>query len=351
LDKFFWIKKTPQVKTVVNKLDSIENTFRTFKMELLAGEDNFNVEVNESDCLFQFNFKEVYWNSRLQMEHNRLVNLIPKGSIVCDMFGGVGPFAIPCAKNRSCIVFANDLNPKSFESLIQNSKLNKVEEKVKSYNLDARDFVRKLINENIFFEHVIMNLPASAIDFLDVFKGLCCEKQKFYNPEEEKQRIQLEKKERKENKEKIIQKTNPMVEPNSNNNNNDINNDNNNQIKNDGKQEIGEIKEQKKEKKTINPKAINTFCLPIIHCYGFSNAVDPIEDILNQVEKVLGISVKSEANVHLVRDVSPKKLMLCVSFHLPPSVAFLLQNSKNNKNNNYISNSEEPPGKKQKMED
>lgn len=61
-------------------MDSIDTVYRTFKMEVLAGEDNFDVELRESDCKFRFNFRQVYWNSRLQAEHNRLVHLIGNGT-------------------------------------------------------------------------------------------------------------------------------------------------------------------------------------------------------------------------------------------------------------------------------
>ena len=39
--KTFLIKKNPAVKTVVNKLSRIDNVYRTYEMELLAGEDNY----------------------------------------------------------------------------------------------------------------------------------------------------------------------------------------------------------------------------------------------------------------------------------------------------------------------
>lgn len=86
------------------------------------------------------------------------------------MFAGVGPFAIPLAVNNNSIVYANDLNPKSYEYLMGNAKSNKCENLVHGFNMDAREFVRKLANDGIYFEHVIMNLPASAVEFLGLFE-------------------------------------------------------------------------------------------------------------------------------------------------------------------------------------
>ena len=59
--------KTPTIRTVVNKIGNIENEFRTFPMEILAGEENFKVVIKESNAKFTFDFSKVYWNSRLQM--------------------------------------------------------------------------------------------------------------------------------------------------------------------------------------------------------------------------------------------------------------------------------------------
>lgn len=59
------LDKVNSVKTVVNKLDTIDSTFRNFQMELLAGEDNYITTARENGCSFEFDFTKVYWNPRL----------------------------------------------------------------------------------------------------------------------------------------------------------------------------------------------------------------------------------------------------------------------------------------------
>lgn len=61
------IDKNPVIKTVVNKTNEIDNTFRNFKMELLAGENNMVTQARENGFTYQFDFSKVYWNPRLCM--------------------------------------------------------------------------------------------------------------------------------------------------------------------------------------------------------------------------------------------------------------------------------------------
>lgn len=166
---------------MVNKTDSIEETFRFFKMEVLAGEDNMNACVKQHGCTFEFDFSKVYWNSRLQTEHQRIVDILKPGDIVCDVFAGVGPFAIPAAK-KGCTVHANDLNPDSYNALKQNISINKVAAKVSAHNKDGREFLQDIFGleesncggsketKLLKIDHVIMNLPAISVEFLDVFR-------------------------------------------------------------------------------------------------------------------------------------------------------------------------------------
>ncbi|KAF9225543.1 hypothetical protein BS17DRAFT_873360 [Gyrodon lividus] len=212
--------KNPTIKTVVNKLDNIDTKFRFFKMEVLAGESNFIVEHHESDCRFAFDFSKVYWNSRLHTEHDRLVQLFQPEDVVADVFAGVGPFAIPAAK-KGCAVLANDLNPDSAHWLLKNINANHVSYLVRASCEDGRDFIRNAISRALQdpfpaytgpklsrmqekqqqrrrrqeqqstgtnpptmeslhapvlsrreVTQFVMNLPDSALEFLDAFRGI-----------------------------------------------------------------------------------------------------------------------------------------------------------------------------------
>ncbi|GAB6030393.1 tRNA (guanine(37)-N1)-methyltransferase [Chamberlinius hualienensis] len=267
------LDKLNGIKTVVNKVDTIDSEFRNFKMEILAGESNMVALVKENRCDYEFDFSLVFWNPRLCTEHERIVNNLKEGSVLYDLFAGVGPFSIPAAKLRKCEVFANDLNPHSFKWLQHNAQLNKVnkrQELMQTFNMDARDFVRTVIKRDLvdrwnrYLElrqtepqtevtwseiNIIMNLPALAVEFLDAFIGLL--------------------------------KDNP------------------------GMQESDEF---------IPP---NVFCYTFVNDKGnFNEPIDKVENILK------GAKLDAKTSVSFVRNVSPNKEMMRISFPIPKFVLF-----------------------------
>lgn len=297
------LDKNPTIKTVVDKLDTINNKFRVFDMCVLAGEHNFITEQHESGCTFRFDFSKAFWNSRLNTEHERLISQFHPGEVVCDVFAGVGPFAIPAGK-KNVLVLANDLNPDSYKYLIENAKLNRVLDFVKGFNLDGREFIRnspkmlldwqnrevklekskplkrrRLHSENslatqdenhkkitypipFHITNYVMNLPGTSIDFLDEFIGL-------YSRHVEVEEV------------------------------------------------LGNQEHLK---------------MPIInvHCFEKYSPGEP-EPSNEEIEERLRIRIndklqfdipKENYNFHLVRKVAPTKPMYCVSFELPRAVAF-----------------------------
>ncbi|EXJ74032.1 uncharacterized protein A1O5_02326 [Cladophialophora psammophila CBS 110553] len=218
------VDKNPNITTVINKIFDVgtESVFRTFPYEVIAGPDDLDVTVHESGCEFKFNFGKVYWNSRLGTEHARVFELFREGEAVCDVMAGVGPFAVPAGK-RKVFVRANDLNPDSYRSLRDAIRSNKVGDFVSASCQDGREFIRtatrelrdnprearlpsklkisrKLTKEDMqalrkaadaaaqvlkepnVFSHYVMNLPASAIEFLDAFHGLYYGREAEFKP-------------------------------------------------------------------------------------------------------------------------------------------------------------------------
>jgi tRNA (guanine37-N1)-methyltransferase len=178
------LDKLRNVRTVVNKVDAIDNTYRNFQMEVLVGDPDLVTTVRENDSEFKLDFGLVYWNSRLSTEHDRIVQMINKSDVVYDVFAGVGPFTVPAAR-KGARVLSNDLNPESFKWLQQNVKLNKVEKKGGSatcFNKDGRAFILEDVKKDleqllsgdkpIPKVHFVMNLPAIATTFLDALDGL-----------------------------------------------------------------------------------------------------------------------------------------------------------------------------------
>lgn len=322
------LDKNPKLRVVVNKIGNIENEFRTFPMEILAGEgldldlverlcagevvegvssatNNtdedvepgsqvqikigpqhdrlMEVQLKEHGCRFKLDFAKVYWNSRLQGEHARLVQYIvqeaqsecnngstedkaktkPKECIVADAMAGVGPFAVPLTSalaphyyKTTVVCHANDLNPISYKYLQTNAQLNRCfADRLITYNLDGREFIHKMNYERIEADHFIMNLPQMAPEFLDAFRGW-----KFDD---------------------------------------------------------------------------TTGHRPIIHVHCFDEKTRNEEEtarmethVLQRCEAALGSSgclvdkrQENDVQIRVVRDVGPRKNMLCVSFRLPVEVA------------------------------
>lgn len=59
------LDKVTFARTAVNKSGMIDNTYRNFEMEVIAGEDDFVTTVKEKKFRYQLDFSKVYWNPKL----------------------------------------------------------------------------------------------------------------------------------------------------------------------------------------------------------------------------------------------------------------------------------------------
>lgn len=169
-------------KSVVNKIDNINNVYRNFDYEVIYGSSDLKTTIKENKCLFDLDFSEVYWNPRLCTEHERILKKLKSGDLLYDVFAGIGPFSVPAAK-MGCIVLANDLNPNSCKWLEVNKNKNRIKDELLTIiNKDGSKFIqedlkahliswsKKITSKNKI--HVTMNLPAIAVEFIKYFNNL-----------------------------------------------------------------------------------------------------------------------------------------------------------------------------------
>lgn len=307
------LDKNTGVRTVINKIDDVgeENEFRTFRYEVLAGEDDMNVIVSESGCEFRFDYSKVYWNPRLSTEHARLVDTFKEGEAVCDVMAGIGPFAVPAGK-KGVFVWANDLNPDSYACLSEAIKRNKVGEYVRPSCADGHTFIResaaqlldddkvvevmkrvsrkdaqtssvkdaviKRLRQPKVFQHYVLNLPASALTFLPSFIGLYSQELQAKLPEGERM---------------------PIIHAYCFSTKDELD---------DASPTDGHLGQTDRQP---SGGAIDKICAEITMQLGFKMRPGKMTE-----------EEPGSVEIWDVRDVAPKKRMFCASFRLPQTIAF-----------------------------
>jgi tRNA (guanine37-N1)-methyltransferase len=161
------LKAHKQTSTVLAKSGAVEGVYRLRDFEVIAGAKKTVAVYREYGCTYHVDVARAYFSPRLSTEHNRVASQVKKGETVVDLFAGVGPFAIPIAKKQQNVrVYAVDVNPDAAALLKRNVAVNRVEKQVVPILGDARQVVREQLLGKA--DHVIMNLPEMALEFVDV---------------------------------------------------------------------------------------------------------------------------------------------------------------------------------------
>ena len=154
------------VKTILLKTEGLSGEYRVGEYEKLYGEETETIH-REHGKEFKVDPSQAYFSERFSTERKRVADKIEKGENVLVMFAGVGPFAVLCADKASKVV-AVEKNPKACGYLEENVQLNNMVEKIEVHCGDVVDVIPQL-NEK--FDRVIMPLPESALEFLDLALG------------------------------------------------------------------------------------------------------------------------------------------------------------------------------------
>jgi len=161
------LKTHKNIKSVHAKAGAISGVYRVRNLDYIAGENRTQTIYNEYGCQYHVDLAKAYFSPRLSQEHHRVAAFVTAGEVVVDLFAGVGPFVVPIGKRCPEVkVYAVDINPAAVDLLKINVKLNKVENQVYPLLGDARELANNKLRG--VADRVIMNLPETAIDFVDV---------------------------------------------------------------------------------------------------------------------------------------------------------------------------------------
>ncbi|MGD6809484.1 MAG: class I SAM-dependent methyltransferase [Candidatus Bathyarchaeia archaeon] len=160
------LKAHKNIKAVHAKAGAISGVYRIRDLTHIAGENRTQTVYNEYGCQFHVDVAKAYFSPRLSQEHHRVAMLVVAGEVVADLFAGVGPFAVPIGKLcPEAKVYAVDINPDAVELLKINARVNRVDDRVYPLLGDARELAKDKLRG--IADRVIMNLPETAIDFVD----------------------------------------------------------------------------------------------------------------------------------------------------------------------------------------
>ncbi|MBN1134925.1 MAG: class I SAM-dependent methyltransferase family protein [Methanosarcinaceae archaeon] len=158
------LKVHPHLTTVLAAITPVTGEYRIREFSVIAGKEKTDTIHREHGCKYAVDLAKAYFTPRLGTERFRVLSQIKAGDVVVDMFAGVGPYSILIAKKaRPKKVIAIDKNPDAIQLLRKNIDLNSVDN-VEVIEGDSNEEARRF--EGIA-DHVIMNLPHSAYEFLN----------------------------------------------------------------------------------------------------------------------------------------------------------------------------------------
>lgn len=162
------LKMHPKIQSVVNKSDVITGVERTYPLEHLAGVENTQGWHREYGLWIYFDLNQTYLNPRLAEEHHRIALASNSNEKILDMFTGVGPFALHCAKRLPCRVVAIDINPWAINALKRSIIRNKLRGTIDPLLGDSTQVLRR----KKMFNRVIINLPQVSSDYIGIAAAL-----------------------------------------------------------------------------------------------------------------------------------------------------------------------------------
>ncbi len=179
------LKLFPNIRSIYINLGKVVGTFRDPKgIEFIAGEDNPIVEHKEHRIIYRFDITKIMFSKGNIYERKYLATLIKGGEIIVDMFAGIGYFSLPIAKHASPEkIYSIEINPVSYKFLVENIKINHLEEKIIPILGNSKKEVLNLSKSGIRADRIIMGVFPAPKDFIREALSLAKDKGSIFHYE------------------------------------------------------------------------------------------------------------------------------------------------------------------------
>ena len=186
-----------RILSVAVKAGPTVGTTRLPSYELVAGDGNTITTHIENGVKFRLDPLRLTFSGGNRRERTRLSKLVDDDEVVVDMFSCVGQFALHIAKRAKVEVTAIEINPEAYQFLLENIKLNELENRVNALLGDCRKvhprrtanrivmgylhntieylpFALETLVESGGFIHMHMNVPESELtDIIVKIEQVC----------------------------------------------------------------------------------------------------------------------------------------------------------------------------------
>ena len=160
------VEEVPSIRSVWLQTGKVGGAYRLRGgLVHLAGEKRTTTLYREHGCSFHVDIAEVFVTPRLSFEHIRVARLVGAGERVLNMFAGAGIFSVIIARHaRPSKVYSVDINPKAYEMMRVNARLNRVSHIVEPILGDAARVVEERLAGSS--DRVLLPLPSLALEYL-----------------------------------------------------------------------------------------------------------------------------------------------------------------------------------------
>ncbi|MHA1794124.1 MAG: class I SAM-dependent methyltransferase [Promethearchaeota archaeon] len=169
-----YLELLPYIKSVWGKVFGLSRVVGQFRtptgIEHLAGVKKSIVKEVENGVVFKHDFTKIIFSKGNINERSYLPTKVKPGEIILDMFAGIGYFSLMIAKkSQPAHVHACEINPVSYQYLVENIQINEVDNIVTPYLGDCAEIVPKLKKEiDLKADRIIMGIFPAPKKYLPI---------------------------------------------------------------------------------------------------------------------------------------------------------------------------------------